>query len=59
MTPIGFDKMLPRDNQMFFVTEGFNLRPKQEPSIIEKLASLDIDLRKLRIKHGSSSFSSY
>lgn len=57
MTPLGFDKMLPRDNKMFFLSDGYNLNPKPEPSIIEKLASLNIDIRKLRIKHsGESSF---
>ena len=60
VNPIGFDKMLPRDNKMFFVSEGFNLRPAPEPSIIEKLAMLDIDIRKLRIKHfGGTSMSNF
>ena len=51
VTPLGFDKMLPRDNMMFNLNDGYNLKPKPEPSIIEKLASMDIDIRKLRIKH--------
>ena len=59
VVPIGWDKMLPRDNKMFFLTEGYNLKPTPEPSIIERLASLDIDLRKLRIKQNMTSSSYY
>ncbi|TNV81186.1 hypothetical protein FGO68_gene4482 [Halteria grandinella] len=59
VNPVGFDKMLPRDNKMFMISDGYNLEPKPEPSIIEKLASLDIDIRKLRIKHSSTSTSYY
>ena len=44
---------------MFFVSEGYNLRPKGEPSIIEKLAALDIDINKIRIKHSLTSSSYY
>jgi hypothetical protein len=44
---------------MFMISDGYNLEPKPEPSIIEKLASLDIDIRKLRIKHSSTSNSYY
>jgi hypothetical protein len=51
VSPIGFDKQLPRDNKMFNVSEGFNLNPTPEPSIIDKLAAMDIDIRKLRVKH--------
>lgn len=52
--------MLPRDNRIFFVNEGNNLRPTPEPSIIEKLAILNIDIRKLRIKHfGGTSMSNF
>ena len=58
MSPIGFDRQLPRDNRMFNVSEGFNLNPTPEPSIIDKLAAMDIDIRKLRVKH-QSSLSSY
>lgn len=43
---------------MFNVSEGFNLNPTPEPSIIDKLAAMDIDIRKLRVKH-QSSLSSY
>ena len=51
--------MLPRDNLMFNMNEGYNLKPTPEPSIIEKLASLDIDIRKLRIKHTPETSSYY
>ena len=51
--------MLPRDNMMFNMNEGYNLKPTPEPSIIEKLASLDIDIRKLRIKHTPETSSYY
>jgi hypothetical protein len=43
---------------MFNVSEGYNLNPTPEPSIIDKLAAMDIDIRKLRVKH-QSSLSSY
>lgn len=56
---VGFDKMLPRDNKMYFVNEGFNLEPLPQPSIIDRLASLDIDIKKLRIKHCGTSSSFY
>lgn len=59
MSPVGFDKMLPRDNKMFNVSEGFNLKPVPEPSIIEKLAALDIDIRKLKVKDMSMNSSHY
>ena len=55
MSPLGFDKMLPRDNMMFNLNEGYNLKPPPEPTIIDKLAALDIDIRKLRVKHSNSS----
>ena len=44
---------------MFNLNDGYNLKPVPEPSIIEKLASLDIDIRKLRIKHSGTSSSCY
>ncbi len=50
---------MPRDNRMFNVSEGFNLNPTPEPSIIDKLASMDIDIRKLRVKHATSLSSYY
>jgi hypothetical protein len=59
VSPVGFDKMLPRDNKMFNVSEGFNLKPAAEPSIIEKLAALDIDIRKLKVKDNSQNSSYY
>jgi len=43
---------------MFNVSEGYNLNPTPEPSIIDKLAAMDIDIRKLRVRH-QSSLSSY
>ena len=49
--------MLPRDNLMFNMNEGYNLNPKPEPSIIDKLAAMDIDIRKLRVKHSGTSSS--
>jgi hypothetical protein len=52
--------MLPRDNLMFNMNEGYNLKPQPEPSIIDKLAAMDIDIRKLRVKHsGGATSSSY
>ncbi len=57
MNPVGFDRMLPRDNLMFNMNEGYNLYPKPEPSIIDKLAAMDIDIRKLRVKHSGTSSS--
>lgn len=59
VSPVGFDRMLPRDNRMFKISDGYNLDPKPEPSIIEKLASLDIDIRKLRIKNSTTTSSYY
>lgn len=44
---------------MFNVSEGFNLKPIPEPSIIDKLAAMDIDIRKLRVKHSTSLSSCY
>ena len=44
---------------MYFVNEGFNLEPTPQPSIIDKLAALDIDIKKLRIKHSGTSSSFY
>lgn len=35
---------------MYFVNESQNLEPTPEPSLIDKLAALDIDVKKLRIK---------
>jgi hypothetical protein len=52
--------MLPRDNIMFNMNEGYNLKPQPEPSIIDKLAAMDIDIRKLRVKHsGGGTSTSY
>ena len=59
VTPVGFDRMLPRDNLMFNMNEGYNLRPQPEPSIIDKLAAMDIDIRKLRVKHSGGTSSSF
>jgi hypothetical protein len=42
---------------MFNMNEGYNLNPKPEPSIIDKLAAMDIDIRKLRVKHSGASSS--
>ncbi len=39
------------------MNEGYNLNPKPEPSIIDKLAAMDIDIRKLRVKHSGASSS--
>ena len=58
VSPVGFDRMLPRDNLMFNMNEGYNLKPQPEPSIIDKLAALDIDIRKLRVKHSGGGTSS-
>ena len=56
-----FDKMLPRDNKMFFINEGMNLQPKQEKSMLQRLTEMDIDPRKFRkmkyhSQNGSLSF---
>ncbi len=51
--------MLPRDNKMYFVSEGYNIDPAPEPSIVQKLAQMDIDIRKLRIKNYSTTDSYY
>ncbi|CDW89000.1 UNKNOWN [Stylonychia lemnae] len=48
--PIGFDKMLPRDERMFFINEGNNLKQKEE-SILEKLQNLDAYPRKINLKN--------
>lgn len=39
------------------MNEGYNLNPKPEPSIIDRLAAMDIDIRKLRVKHSGISSS--
>ena len=39
--PIGFDKLLPRDNRMFYINEGNNLDVKED-SFLDKYAFLDI-----------------
>lgn len=44
---------------MYFVNEGFNLEPTPQPSIIDKLTALDIDIKKLRIKHTGTASSFY
>jgi hypothetical protein len=44
---------------MYFVNETQNLNPLPEPSIIDKLAALDIDIKKLRIKNFGTSSSFY
>ena len=44
---------------MYFVNERQNLEPTPEPSLIDKLAALDIDIKKLRIKHTGTASSFY
>jgi hypothetical protein len=34
VSPLRWDKMLPRDNKMYFVSEGYNIDPTPEPSIV-------------------------
>jgi len=42
--------MLPRDERMFFINEGNNLKHKEE-SILEKLQNLDAYPRKINLKN--------
>jgi len=44
---------------MYFVNERQNLEPTPEPSLIDKLAALDIDIKKLRLKQTGTPSSFY
>eukprot|EP00347_Sterkiella_histriomuscorum_P003539 403363907 len=51
---IGFDKMLPRDDKMFFINEGNNLKLKED-SILEKLQYMDLyPPRRIALQDGSA-----
>jgi hypothetical protein len=51
--PIRFDKILPRDNKMFFISEGYNLDQKEDP-FIEKFLLMDMVSKNQRNNHGNS-----